>query len=143
MFLRFFAALVGLSISYALDMTGNIFSVLVLGANVDNYMTSVERVITYSNLEPEPGYEYEAEVPDGWPTAGSIAFQNVTYHYYAGGPQILRGTYQLWLVPDFLLILLEKSICPFIWPLLSISTTNRQSILSIHSLIGPTTCLHI
>ena len=96
---------------------------------MDNYMTSVERVIAYSNLEPEPGYEYEAEVPDGWPTAGSIAFQNVTYHYYAGGPQILRGTYQLSLVAEFLLLYCSRNTSVHLFGHLSISTSYRHPIL--------------
>ena len=85
------AALIGLSISYALDISGNIYAALVEFASMDNYMTSAERVIAYSHLEPETRHECEADVPDGWPRRGSVAFDKVTSHYYPGGPPILRG----------------------------------------------------
>ena len=81
----------GLSISYALDIAGNVFSLVVDFASTENYMTSVERVVTYSKLEPEPGYGYDTKVPDGWPSQGSVSFNNVCFRYCPGAPQILKG----------------------------------------------------
>ncbi|KAL9954927.1 hypothetical protein ACROYT_G042515 [Oculina patagonica] len=58
---------------------------------VENLMTSVERVITYSELDPEPGYSIKTIPRDDWPRDGSISFKNVTMRYYKGGPKILKN----------------------------------------------------
>ena len=53
-------------------------------------MTSVERVMTYTKLESEPGYKVERLSPEHWPRDGNITFQNVSMSYYPGGPQVLK-----------------------------------------------------
>ena len=56
----------------------------------ENLMTAVERVITYTELDPEPGYKVKRLPPEKWPEKGSITFQDVSMTYYPGGPQVLR-----------------------------------------------------
>ena len=53
-------------------------------------MTSVERVMTYTNLDSEPGYKVERFPPEHWPHEGDITFQDVSLTYYPGGPQVLK-----------------------------------------------------
>ena len=53
-------------------------------------MTSVERVITYTKLESEPGYKVQRLPPHDWPHEGNITFQDVSLMYYPGGPQVLK-----------------------------------------------------
>ena len=53
-------------------------------------MTAVERVITYTELDPEPGYKVKRLPREKWPEKGSITFQDVSMTYYPGGPQVLR-----------------------------------------------------
>ena len=53
-------------------------------------MTSVERVMTYTILDSEPGYKVERLPPEHWPREGNITFQNVSLTYYPGGPQALK-----------------------------------------------------
>ena len=53
-------------------------------------MTSVERVMTYTKLDSEPGYKVHRPPPNQWPHEGNITFQNVSLTYYPGGPQILK-----------------------------------------------------
>ena len=53
-------------------------------------MTSVERVMTYTKLESEPGYKVKRFPPDHWPSEGNITFQDVSLIYYPGGPQVLK-----------------------------------------------------
>ena len=53
-------------------------------------MTSVERVMTYTNLDSEPGYKVERHPPEHWPRKGDIELKNVTLTYYPGGPQVLK-----------------------------------------------------
>ena len=53
-------------------------------------MTSVERVMTYTKLDSEPGYKAQRLPPDQWPHEGNITFHNVSLTYYPGGPQALK-----------------------------------------------------
>ena len=60
-------------------------------SEVENYMTSVERVMTYTKLDQEPGYEEERTPPKDWPQRGSIVLRDVSLTYYPGGPQVLKN----------------------------------------------------
>ena len=60
-------------------------------SEVENLMTSVGRVMTYTNLESEPGYKLKALPPTRWPRDGHVTFDNVSLTYYEGGPQVLRN----------------------------------------------------
>ena len=53
-------------------------------------MTSVERVITYTELESEPGYRVQQLPPKQWPHEGNITFQDVSLKYYPAGSQVLK-----------------------------------------------------
>ena len=53
-------------------------------------MTSVERVMTYTKLDSEPGYNVHRFPPNQWPHAGNITFRDVSLTYYPGGPQVLK-----------------------------------------------------
>lgn len=54
-------------------------------------MTSVERIITYTRLDSEPGYEVKRLPREDWPNEGSITFRDVSLIYYPGGPQVLKN----------------------------------------------------
>ena len=59
---------------------------------VENYMTSVERVLTYAQIQSEPGYSTsDPHTPEGWPENGSVIFKDVCLRYYPGGPSVLKG----------------------------------------------------
>ena len=53
-------------------------------------MTSVERVMTYTKLDSEPGYKVQRLPPEHWPHEGNITYQDVSLTYYPGGPQVLK-----------------------------------------------------
>ncbi|KAJ7375758.1 hypothetical protein OS493_039054, partial [Desmophyllum pertusum] len=59
-------------------------------SEVENFMTSVERVMTYTKLDSEPGYNVERLPPERWPREGTISLQDVSLTYYPGGPQVLK-----------------------------------------------------
>ncbi|KAL9951146.1 hypothetical protein ACROYT_G043759 [Oculina patagonica] len=59
-------------------------------SDVENFMTSVERVMTYTKLDSEPGYKVERLSPENWPRTGTIVFQDVSLTYYPGGPRVLK-----------------------------------------------------
>ena len=60
-------------------------------AEVENFMTSVERVMTYTKLDHEPGYKVKKLPPEHWPSKGDITLQDLSMTYYPGGPQVLRN----------------------------------------------------
>lgn len=56
-------------------------------------MTSVERVIEYSNLEPEAALDSEKEKqpPKNWPSQGHITYKNVNLKYSPDEPPVLKN----------------------------------------------------
>ena len=54
-------------------------------------MTSVERVIAYTNIKPEPGYKNHYQPPEDWPQRGQIRVENLGLVYYKNGPKILKN----------------------------------------------------
>ncbi|XP_068705945.1 ATP-binding cassette sub-family C member 4-like isoform X2 [Montipora foliosa] len=83
-------AIAGLSLSYVMETLDSIQYAVRQFSNVESLMTSVERVITYTHLEPEPGYKTKVLPPTCWPHDGHVAFHDVTLTYYEGGPKVLR-----------------------------------------------------
>ena len=53
-------------------------------------MTSVERVMTITKLESEPGYHTTTQRPEHWPTNGEINFTKVSLRYYPQGPRVFE-----------------------------------------------------
>ena len=60
-------------------------------SEVENFMTSVERVTTYTKLDSEPGYHITLSPYKKWSRDGSISFRDVSLRYYYGGPQVLKN----------------------------------------------------
>ena len=61
-------------------------------SEVENQMTSVERVMTYTEIESEPKYDIDTTPPEDCPREGSsIAFDNVSLRYHSSGPLVLRN----------------------------------------------------
>ncbi|KAL9971579.1 hypothetical protein ACROYT_G017757 [Oculina patagonica] len=59
-------------------------------SEVENYMTAVERVVTYTQIEQEPGHENQTQPPDDWPQHSQVKVKNLGLVYYQGGPEILK-----------------------------------------------------
>uniref|UniRef100_A0A182V3W3 Uncharacterized protein n=1 Tax=Anopheles merus TaxID=30066 RepID=A0A182V3W3_ANOME len=74
---------VGLAITQALGMTGMVQWGMRQSAELENTMTSVERVVEYDNVDPEPALEAPADKkpPKEWPQEGRIRFEKVTLRY--------------------------------------------------------------
>ena len=58
--------------------------------DIETLMTSVERAMTYTELESEPGYNVQRNPLELWPHEGNIAFKDVSLTYYPGSPQSLK-----------------------------------------------------
>ena len=59
-------------------------------AEVENFMTSVERVTTYTKLDHEPGYKVKKLPPEHWPSKGDITLQDLSMTYYPGGTSSIK-----------------------------------------------------
>ena len=86
----FYSASAGLALVYAIQTVSQTQYATRKASDVENLMTSVERVMTYTKLESEPGYKVERFSQDHWPSEGNIIFQDVSLIYYPGGPQVLK-----------------------------------------------------
>ena len=86
----FYSASAGLALVYAIQTVSQTQYATRKASDVENLMTSVERVMTYTKLESEPGYKVELFSPDHWPSEGNITFQDVSLIYYPGDPQVLK-----------------------------------------------------
>ncbi|EFA04135.1 ATP-binding cassette subfamily C member 4 [Tribolium castaneum] len=69
---------VTLAITQALGLTGLLQWAIRQWAELENYMTSVERVLEYANVETE---NRAGQVLDDWPTGGKITYQRVNLTY--------------------------------------------------------------
>ncbi|CDQ68930.1 unnamed protein product [Oncorhynchus mykiss] len=59
-------------------------------AEVENMMTSVERVVEYTELESEAPWETQKRPPPEWPSQGLITFDRVSFSYSSDGPVVLK-----------------------------------------------------
>ena len=62
-----------------------------VASETENHMTSVERVFTYTKIDPEPGYSNETLAPEEWPTTGSLTLRDLSLVYLKGAPATLNN----------------------------------------------------
>lgn len=87
-----FASTMGLLLSYALNITSLLTAVLRLASLAENSLNAVERVGTYIELPSEgPSIIEGSRPPPGWPSAGSIQFENIVLRYRPELPPVLHG----------------------------------------------------
>ncbi|XP_010522092.1 PREDICTED: ABC transporter C family member 2 [Tarenaya hassleriana] len=87
-----FASTMGLLLSYALNITSLLTSVLRLASLAENSLNAVERVGNYIELPSEaPPVIENNRPPPGWPSSGSIKFDDVVLRYRPQLPPVLHG----------------------------------------------------
>ena len=59
---------------------------------LESKLISAERVLSFTQLEAEPGYSVEANPRSTWPESGSIKFKDVSLTYYPGGRRCYTGS---------------------------------------------------
>ncbi|XP_078347301.1 ATP-binding cassette sub-family C member 4-like [Oculina patagonica] len=84
------AAFAGLALVYVIQTAEFTQYAVRKTSDVENFMTSVERVMTYTKLDSEAGYKVKRLPLENWPRKGNITFQDVSLTYYPGGPQALK-----------------------------------------------------
>ncbi|KAJ8684018.1 hypothetical protein QAD02_019810 [Eretmocerus hayati] len=74
---------VGLIITQCIMLTGMLQWGVRQSTELENHMTSVERILEYSNLPQEPLLQStpETKAPDNWPNNGRVVFKNVYLTY--------------------------------------------------------------
>lgn len=97
---------VGLAITQVMAMTGMIQWGMRQNAEVANQMMSVERVLEYTQITPEPNLRDKgkfakktekevvalpANAPKNWPIEGLIEFKNVYMRYAEDEPPVLKN----------------------------------------------------
>jgi hypothetical protein len=54
-------------------------------------MTSVERILEYTDLESEAVAETDVKPRKGWPDKGGIKFENMSFSYHKSMPKVLHN----------------------------------------------------
>ncbi|KAL6333302.1 hypothetical protein AAG906_028485 [Vitis piasezkii] len=86
------ASTMGLLLSYALNITNLLSGVLRNASAAENSLNAIERVCTYIDLPSEaPATIENNRPPPGWPSSGSIKFQDIVLHYRPELPPVLHG----------------------------------------------------
>ncbi|KAL7615858.1 hypothetical protein Lser_V15G01408 [Lactuca serriola] len=84
--------LVGLSLSYALTLTGTQVFLTRWYCSLANYVISVERIKQFMNIPSEPPAVVEDNrPPSSWPSKGRIEFQDLKLRYRPNAPLVLKG----------------------------------------------------
>lgn len=84
--------LVGLSVSYALQVTLALNWMIRMISDLESNIIAVERVKEYSKTETEAPWVIEGNrAPEGWPTHGEVEFRNYSVRYRPGLELVLKN----------------------------------------------------
>ncbi|XP_037318939.2 ATP-binding cassette sub-family C member 3 isoform X1 [Pungitius pungitius] len=84
--------LVGLSVSYALQVTMSLNWMVRMTSDLENNIVAVERVKEYSETKTEAPWEVEdKKPPPDWPTEGKVEFQDYSVRYREGLDLVLKN----------------------------------------------------
>ena len=85
------AAEAGLTISYALTVTGNLNMLIRASVDLENSLVSVERCIEYMSVPAEAEWYIDATRPaESWPEKGVVTFDGYSTRYREGLDLVLR-----------------------------------------------------
>uniref|UniRef100_A0A3P8P285 Multidrug resistance-associated protein 4 n=1 Tax=Astatotilapia calliptera TaxID=8154 RepID=A0A3P8P285_ASTCA len=102
---------VGLALSYAVTLTGMFQWGVRQSAEIENMMTSVERVVEYAELESEASWETDKQPPSDWPKAGCITFDRVNFSYSASEPLVLKNLSLVFKSREKVLVFIPTCAC--------------------------------
>lgn len=84
---------VGIVLSSCMILTGMLQYGMRQSAEMENQMTSVERILEYGKLESEAELSKEEDdrLGEDWPAEGGVEFDNVFMHYGKSEEMVLKG----------------------------------------------------
>lgn len=82
---------VGLLIIYLFQLFDLFQWFVVLSVYVETLMTSIERIVEYTNIVSEPLKTGRRKAPIDWPSKGEIVFKNVSLSYDKNLPNVLKN----------------------------------------------------
>lgn len=86
------AGMVGLSMSYALQITQSLNWIVRQTVEVETNIVSVERVLEYANLPSEaPDVIFKKRPQIGWPSQGGVQFKDYSTRYREGLDLVLKN----------------------------------------------------
>lgn len=85
-----FGGNVGLSLTQAVALSGMVQWGMRQWSELENQMTSVERVQEYADLPVEPDV-HKRDPPSNWPSLGNVKFENVSLKYAEDGEYVLKN----------------------------------------------------
>ncbi|XP_036328973.1 multidrug resistance-associated protein 1 isoform X1 [Rhagoletis pomonella] len=84
--------LVGLSVSYALQVTQTLNWLVRMTSDIETNIVAVERIKEYGETKQEAPWELEnSKVPRDWPVEGQVVFDNFKVRYREGLDLVLHG----------------------------------------------------
>ncbi|KAI9034263.1 P-loop containing nucleoside triphosphate hydrolase protein [Hyaloraphidium curvatum] len=83
--------LLGLSITYSLQIVGILNGALELSAELEAHFNSVERLLFFAEEVETENYESGKEPPADWPQKGALQFKDVQMRYAPDLPLVLKG----------------------------------------------------
>lgn len=81
---------VGLAITQAINLAGWFQFCIRQWSEMENTMTSVERLKEYADIQPESDC-LSQEIPKSWPENGDIEFRNLSLRYDKDEPYVLKN----------------------------------------------------
>ncbi|KAI9535317.1 Canalicular multispecific organic anion transporter 1 [Dissostichus eleginoides] len=85
------SGLVGLSISYSLNVTQTLNWLVRMTSELETNIVAVERVSEYTDLENEAKWVTDTRPREKWPEAGRVQFENYKVRYRPGLDLVLHG----------------------------------------------------
>lgn len=88
---RISAGLIGLALSYALQITGSLNWIVRMTVEVETNIVSVERMMQYAKIQSERPAITDVRPPEHWPTKGEVKFVDYSTRYRPGLPLVLKN----------------------------------------------------